>query len=99
MAEDTCEITEQIAQQEEEEEVSPEFQNAGHGSLPSGNLLAGVQVQADASMINEDDIRLDASRAVEVMEETAAVLGFEGSMRASAVAHIATELDIVLIDH
>jgi len=108
MAEDTCEITEQIAQEEEEEEVDPGLQNLGYALVPpwfvqpssgpiseAGNLLAGTtqaQIEADAAMITDEGTQVTTEEVAEMIEEHAPILGYEHSNRASTAANIAREL-------
>ena len=101
MAEDTCDIVEQIAQEEEEEEVEPEFQSSGFGipglgsNMPSGNLLAGTaqsRLEDDAALITTEGYQMSTAEIVETMERSVAPLGREHSMRASAAANVAREL-------
>lgn len=96
MADDSCEIVEQIAQETEEDEVvEPEFQRSGYGipgGFPSGNITAGTEqaraaanIEANAGVLTE---QATPDTVAELLQETASPLGYEESNRAAAVANI-----------
>ena len=106
MAEDSCEITEQIAQEEEEEEVDPEMQDTGRppfgisaGSISGiGDLQAGTVGAREAARIDAQSSALTpteeaAEIAARTIELTSEALGYADANRISAVANIARQVN------
>jgi len=90
MVEETCDIREQIEEEEEEDEVSPEFQIPGiPSSLPGGNLLAG---SAEPN-ITQGGMQVNMEEQVRFVAETAEELGFGGQLRAAAAYNIAKKVN------
>ena len=85
MAEDTCDIREQIAEEEEEEEVSPEFQIPG---IPS-TLPA---LESNQPNITQEGMQVDMESQMEVIERSAQQL-MGGELRAAAAYNIAREVN------
>ena len=84
MAEETCEITEQIEQEEEEEEVSPELQTS---RIPGMNITAAPSVEE----ITDPGVQLQDG--MKLLEKSAELLGYSGEMRASAAFNIAKKVN------
>ena len=85
MAEETCEITEQIEQEEEEEEVSPELQTSGVG-------FPGIDVTATPS-IQITDPGVQEQENIELLEKSAELLGYSGRAQAAAAFNIAKKVN------